>query len=83
MTSSQLLSLGLNYRHINTANIIFTTVPTYPAPKGDPFYEHLYWSKDEANALFSDIHDDIPIPVAPVRTLAASRCRARRSRSRC
>ena len=64
MTSSQLLSLGLKYRHINTANIIFTTVPTYPAPKGDPFYEHLYWSEDEANALFSDIHDDIPIPVS-------------------
>jgi LCP family protein required for cell wall assembly len=64
MTSSQLLSLGLNYRHVNTSNIIFTTVPTYPAPKGDPFYEHLYWSEDEANALFSDIHDDIPIPVS-------------------
>ena len=64
MTSSQLLSLGLKYRHINTSNIIFTTVPTYPAPKGDPFYEHLYWSEDEANALFSDIHDDIPIPVS-------------------
>ncbi len=64
MTSSQLLSLGLNYRHINTSNIIFTTVPTYPAPKGDPFYQHLYWSEDEANALFSDIHDDIPIPVS-------------------
>jgi hypothetical protein len=39
-------------------------VPTYPAPKGDPFYEHLYWSEDEANALFADIHDDIPIPVS-------------------
>ncbi|HEY5049448.1 MAG TPA: LCP family protein [Acidothermaceae bacterium] len=64
MTSSQLLSLGLNYRHINTSNIIFTTVPTYPAPKGDPFYQHLYWSVDEANALFADIHDDIPIPVS-------------------
>jgi hypothetical protein len=64
MTSSQLLSLGLKYRHIDTANIIFTTVPTYPAPKGDPFYQHLYWSEDEANALFSDIHDDIPIPVS-------------------
>jgi LCP family protein required for cell wall assembly len=64
MTSSQLLSLGVKYRHIDTSNIIFTTVPTYPAPKGDPFYEHLYWSDDEANALFSDIHDDIPIPVS-------------------
>ena len=39
-------------------------MPTYPAPKGDPFYEHLYWSEDEANALFADIHDDIPIPVS-------------------
>ena len=64
MTSSQLLSLGLKYRHIDTANIIFITVPTYPAPKGDPFYQHLYWSEDEANALFSDIHDDLPIPVS-------------------
>jgi LCP family protein required for cell wall assembly len=64
MTSSQLLSLGIDYRHTTTANIVFVTVPTYPAPKGDPFYEHLYWSEDEANALFADIHDDLPIPVA-------------------
>jgi LCP family protein required for cell wall assembly len=64
MTSSQLLSLGINYRHTNTSNIVFVTVPTYPAPKGDPFYEHLYWSEDEANALFADIHDDRAIPVS-------------------
>ncbi len=64
MTSSQLLSLGINYRHTNTSNIVFVTVPTYPAPKGDPFYQHLYWSEDEANALFADIHDDRAIPVS-------------------
>jgi len=64
MNRTQLLQLGINYRHTNTTNIVFVTVPTYAAPKGDPFYQHLYWSEDEANALFSDIHDDRAIPVA-------------------
>jgi LCP family protein required for cell wall assembly len=64
MNRTQLLQLGINYRHTNTSNIVFVTVPTYAAPKGDPFYEHLYWSEDEANALFADIHDDVAIPVA-------------------
>jgi LCP family protein required for cell wall assembly len=71
MTSSQLLSLGINYRHTSTADIVFVTVPTYPAPKGDPFYEHLYWSEDEANELFADIHDDLPIPVSSGSNVAS------------
>jgi LCP family protein required for cell wall assembly len=64
MQSSALINLALRYRHIDTSNIVFVTVPTYPAPKGDPFYEHLYWSTDEAKALFADIHDDRPLPTA-------------------
>jgi len=64
MNRTQLLNLGINYRHTNTANIVFVTVPTYAAPKGDAFYQHLYWSEDEANALFADIHDDRAIPVS-------------------
>jgi hypothetical protein len=63
MTSSQLTSLGLHYRHLDTSSIVFVTVPTYSAPKGDPFYEHLYWSTDEADALFSAIAADQSIPV--------------------
>jgi hypothetical protein len=63
MDRNQLLKLAINYRHTDTSSIVFVTVPTYPAPKGDPFYQHLYWSEDEQKALFTDIHDDRPIPV--------------------
>jgi len=58
MNSSSLIHLALKYRHIDTANIVFATVPTYAAPKGDPFYQHLYWSDDEAKALFTALRDD-------------------------
>lgn len=61
MSSSSLVNLALHYRHIDTSNIVFVTVPTYPAPKGDKFYQHLYWSEDEANTLFSAIQDDRPL----------------------
>jgi LCP family protein required for cell wall assembly len=58
MSSSQLVNLALKYHHLNTDNVIFTTVPTYDAPKNDPFYQHLYWSTDEAAALFDAIRND-------------------------
>ncbi|MDQ1486986.1 MAG: hypothetical protein QOJ62_2679 [Actinomycetota bacterium] len=61
MGQSALINLALHYRHIDTASIVFVTVPTYPAPKGDRWYQHLYWSTDEAAALFQLIHDDQPI----------------------
>ncbi|MDQ1496277.1 MAG: hypothetical protein QOG69_2760, partial [Actinomycetota bacterium] len=63
MNRTQLVDLALHYRHTDTSSIVFVTVPTYAAPKGDPFYQHLYWSEDEANALFTYIHDDRDIPV--------------------
>jgi LCP family protein required for cell wall assembly len=61
MSSSTLINLALRYRHIDTSNIVFATVPTYPAPKGDKWYYHLYWSDDEAKALFNAIRDDRPL----------------------
>ncbi len=61
MGSSSLINLALKYRHLDTKNIVFATVPTYPAPKGDQWYQHLYWSQDEANALFTAIKDDRPL----------------------
>jgi LCP family protein required for cell wall assembly len=63
MQSNQLTKLALQYRHTDTSSIVFVTVPTYPAPKGDPFYQHLYWSEDEEKALFSDINNDRAITV--------------------
>ena len=64
MGSSTLINLALRYRHLDTKNIVFATVPTYPAPKGDPWYQHLYWSQDEATALFNAIKDDRPLTVS-------------------
>ena len=32
-------------------------------PKGDTFYQHLYWSSDEAKALFTYIATDRALPV--------------------
>jgi len=61
MSSSQLINLALHYRHIDTSNIVFATVPTYPVPPGDKWHEHLYWSEDEAAALFSTVRDDRPL----------------------
>jgi LCP family protein required for cell wall assembly len=61
MGSSALINLALHYRHIDTNNVVFATVPTYNAPKGDAFYQHLYWSLDQANALFTDLRDDRPL----------------------
>lgn len=61
MGSSDLIHLALHYRHLDTNNIVFATVPTYPAPKGDQWYQHLYWSQDESAALFSAIKDDRPL----------------------
>ena len=60
---SDLINLALRYRHLDTNNIVFVTVPTYPAPKGDTFFEHLYWSSDEAKALFTYIAGDRALPV--------------------
>ncbi|ABK52185.1 cell envelope-related transcriptional attenuator [Acidothermus cellulolyticus 11B] len=65
MSSSQLINLAMRYRHINTQNIVFATVPTYPAPKGDKWYYHLYWSTDEADLLFRYIRDDQPLNATP------------------
>lgn len=61
MGSSALINLALHYRHLDTKDIVFATVPTYPAPKGDQWYQHLYWSQDEATALFNAIRDDRPM----------------------
>jgi LCP family protein required for cell wall assembly len=61
MGGSTLINLALRYRHLDTTNIVFATVPTYPAPKGDKWYQHLYWSDDEAKALFTAIRDDRPL----------------------
>ncbi len=58
MKPSILISLARTYQHINTSNIVFVTVPTYPAPKGDKWFEHVYWSPDESSALFSAIRND-------------------------
>jgi LCP family protein required for cell wall assembly len=58
MSNSSLISLARTYQHIKTANIVFVTVPTYPAPKGDKWYEHVYWSTDESDALFSAVRAD-------------------------
>ena len=64
MGSRQLIDLALRYRHINTDQIVFATVPVYPAPKGDKWYQHVYWSQDEAKALFTAIRDDRPLTTA-------------------
>lgn len=61
MKSSDLVNLALRYRKIDTNNIVFATVPTYPVPKGDKWYEHLYWSQDEETALFNAIRADQPL----------------------
>ena len=61
MGSSTLINLALRYRHLDTKNIVFATVPTYPAPKGDAWYQHLYWSDDEARALFDAVKEDRPL----------------------
>jgi LCP family protein required for cell wall assembly len=58
MSNSSLISLARTYQHINAANIVFVTVPTYDAPKGDKWYEHVYWSTDESDALFAAIRAD-------------------------
>jgi LCP family protein required for cell wall assembly len=58
MSNSSLISLARTYQHIKTSNIVFVTVPTYPAPKGDKWYEHVYWSTDESDALFSAVRAD-------------------------
>lgn len=60
LTSSQLLNLALRYRHIDTSNIVFATVPTYPAPKDSKWNQHLFWS-DEATTLFDAIRADRPL----------------------
>jgi LCP family protein required for cell wall assembly len=78
MGRSGLINLALHYRHIDTSSIVFVTVPTYPAPKGDAFYQHLYESADEADILFSAIHDDQSIPAdtssgAAVGTITVAR----------
>jgi LCP family protein required for cell wall assembly len=65
MGSSTLINLALRYRHLDTKNIVFATVPTYPAPKGDQWYQHLYWSQDEATALFNAVKDDRPLTATP------------------
>ncbi|MBX6372358.1 MAG: LCP family protein [Acidothermus sp.] len=61
MSSSQLIDLARRYRHIDPKNIVFATVPTYPAPKGDKWYYHLYWTTDEATTLFSYLREDRPL----------------------
>jgi LCP family protein required for cell wall assembly len=61
MGSRQLIDLALRYRHIDTDQIVFGTVPVYAAPKGDKWYQHVYWSQDEAKALFTAIRDDRPL----------------------
>ena len=61
MKSSDLINLALHYRRIDTNNIVFATVPTYAAPKGDKWYQHLYWSQDEETALFNAIRNDQPL----------------------
>lgn len=61
MKSSDLINLALRYRKINTNNIVFATVPTYSPPKDSPWAAHLFWSDDEAKALFNAIRDDQPL----------------------
>jgi LCP family protein required for cell wall assembly len=61
MSNTALISLARTYQHISTSNIIFVTVPTYPAPKGDKWYEHVYWSTDESDALFAAVRADQPL----------------------
>jgi LCP family protein required for cell wall assembly len=61
MKSSDLINLALRYRKIDTSNIVFATVPTYSPPKGSEWAEHLFWSTDEANALFTAIRNDQPL----------------------
>ena len=64
MGSRQLIDLALRYRHIDTDQVVFATVPVYPAPKGDQWYQHVYWSQDEARALFTALRDDRPLTTA-------------------
>jgi hypothetical protein len=58
MSNSSLISLARTYQNIDASNIVFVTVPTYAAPKGDKWYEHVYWSTDEADALFNAVRAD-------------------------
>jgi LCP family protein required for cell wall assembly len=58
MSNTSLISLARTYQNISASNIIFVTVPTYPAPKGDKWYEHVYWSTDESDALFNAVRAD-------------------------
>ncbi len=60
MNSSQLIDLALRYRHIDTDQIVFATVPNYAAPKDSPWVQHVFWS-DEAPALFDAIRNDRPL----------------------